>query len=148
MAQKVIVETVDDLDGSVGEDIMTVKFSLDGRAYEIDLNGGNAQKLRDKLAEFIAAGRLAHPHRSGTKTGTSVSARNTMSRERAHAIREWAQEAGYVIAGRGRISAAVICAYEQAQRELTTSGSQDEQAAKTSEEPKIVVEIRNPAFSG
>ena len=37
MAQKVIVELVDDLDGTVSEDISTVTFALDGVSYEIDL---------------------------------------------------------------------------------------------------------------
>lgn len=71
-----------------------------------------------------------------------------MSRERAHTTREWAQESGHVIAGRGRISAEVIGAYERARRELAASRSQDGHAVKASEESKIVAEIRNPAFSG
>lgn len=53
MAQQTIVQYVDDLDGSVGEDIETVSFGLDGASYEIDLSQDNAERLREHLAEFI-----------------------------------------------------------------------------------------------
>jgi len=115
MAQKVVVEMVDDLDGSPGGDVTTVGFALDGRSYEIDLNGRNAENLRASLAEFIAASRR---HRAGRGGGTvkAAPAHDAAARERAHAIREWAREAGHEVSGRGRIPAAVVDAYEQAQR--------------------------------
>ena len=43
---------VDDLDGSQ-DDVHTVRFSLDGTDFEIDLNAGNEARLRDKLARFV-----------------------------------------------------------------------------------------------
>jgi hypothetical protein len=55
MAQRTIVELVDDLDGTTGGDIQTVTFGLDGVTYEIDLNEANAASLRDHLAEFIGS---------------------------------------------------------------------------------------------
>jgi len=115
MAQKVIVEMVDDLEGSPGGDVTTVGFALDGRSYEIDLNSRNAEKLRDSLAEFIAASRR---HRAGRGGGTAkvAPAHDSAARERAHAIREWAREAGHEVSGRGRIPAAVVDAYAQAQQ--------------------------------
>ena len=115
MAQKVVVEMVDDLDGSPGGDVTTVGFALDGRSYEIDLNGRNAENLRASLAEFIAASRR---HRAGRGGGTvkAAPAHDAAARERAHAIREWAREAGHEVSGRGRIPAAVVDAYEQAQQ--------------------------------
>ncbi|MFD1044371.1 Lsr2 family protein, partial [Kibdelosporangium lantanae] len=57
MAQKVTVELVDDLDGTVAEDISTVTFGLDGVAYEIDLTVGNAEKLRKLLDDFVGGAR-------------------------------------------------------------------------------------------
>ena len=57
MAQKHIVQLIDDLDGSAATE--TVSFSLDGAAYEIDLSAGNATKLRDALSNYIANGRRA-----------------------------------------------------------------------------------------
>jgi hypothetical protein len=115
MAQKVFVEMVDDLDGSVTEDVTTIGFALDGRSYEIDLGSRNAEKLRDGLAEFIAAGRRQRAGRSGGRARGS-STPEPAARERAHAIREWAREAGHEVSVRGRISAAVVEAYEAAQQ--------------------------------
>ncbi len=50
MAQKMLVQFVDDLDGTSSEDVSTVQFGLDGVSYEIDLNAVNAERLRDALA--------------------------------------------------------------------------------------------------
>ena len=55
MAQRVQTLFIDDLDGSAAEG--TVRFGLDGTEYEIDLNTGHAQQLRDALAVFVRAGR-------------------------------------------------------------------------------------------
>ena len=57
MAQKVVVELVDDLDGTASEDINTVTFSLDGANYEIDLTENNAERLRGSLARYLGAAR-------------------------------------------------------------------------------------------
>ncbi|MBC7269564.1 MAG: Lsr2 family protein, partial [Streptomyces sp.] len=48
MAQKNVVMLIDDLDGGDADE--TVSFSLDGVSYEIDLNAGNAAKMREALA--------------------------------------------------------------------------------------------------
>ncbi|MBO0851506.1 MAG: Lsr2 family protein, partial [Pseudonocardia sp.] len=55
MAQKVTVSLIDDLDGNKADE--TVEFGLDGKSYEIDLSSGNAGKLRDALADYVAAAR-------------------------------------------------------------------------------------------
>ena len=55
MAQKITVVLEDDLDGGPASE--TVLFSLDGVAYEIDLNDGNAAGLRDAMAPYVGAGR-------------------------------------------------------------------------------------------
>jgi hypothetical protein len=115
MAQKVFVEMVDDLDGSVGEGVTTVGFALDGRSYEIDLNSDNAEKLRESLAEFIAAGRRQRSGRAASRPQASASV-DPAARERAHAIREWARGAGHDVSERGRIPAVVAEAYEAAQQ--------------------------------
>jgi hypothetical protein len=55
MSQKVNVLLVDDIDGSdAGE---TIPFSLDGTAYEIDLNGEHAHELRGHLERYVKAAR-------------------------------------------------------------------------------------------
>ncbi|MDL4776862.1 MULTISPECIES: histone-like nucleoid-structuring protein Lsr2 [Thermomonosporaceae] len=106
MAQKVQVLLVDDLDG--GEAVETVSFSLDGRAYEIDLNKKNAAKLRKAIAPFLENARKARP------TGRKSAARAAGSRERSSEIREWARSAGVKVNERGRIPANVIEKYEAA----------------------------------
>ena len=55
--RKVQVVLQDDINGS--EPAKTVHFSLDGKAYEIDLSEQNAAALRDALAPWIAAARRA-----------------------------------------------------------------------------------------
>ena len=46
---------VDALDGSPGAH--TVRFGLDGEAYEIDLTDAHAQQFRELLAPYVSAGR-------------------------------------------------------------------------------------------
>ena len=115
MAQKVVVELVDDLDGTASDDISTVTFALDGVSYEIDLNEDNANTLRDAFSDFIAAGRRTGG-RAKRGAGTARSAaRPQADREQTKAIRAWARENGFDMAERGRIPVTVIQAYEEAQ---------------------------------
>jgi hypothetical protein len=112
MAQQVIVELVDDLDGTTSEDISTVSFGLDGAIYEIDLTDANAQALRSSLEQFVGAAR-----RTGgrLKRGTATApARSSANREQTQAIREWARQQGYDLADRGRIPFNVIEAFDTA----------------------------------
>ena len=55
VAQKIQTLFIDDLDGSAAEG--TVRFSLDGTEYEIDLNARHTQELRDALARYAGAAR-------------------------------------------------------------------------------------------
>lgn len=107
MAQKVIVQMTDDIDGS--EAIETVRFSIDGSAYEIDLNEGNADKLRGTLHAYMESGRRLKATRGG-----KAQARSTNSRERSAEVREWARANGIKVNERGRIPANVIEQYEAA----------------------------------
>lgn len=120
MAQKVMVQLVDDLDGAQSEDISTVTFGLDGVTYEIDLTDKNANNLRKSLEEYVA-----HARRTGgrLKRGTPAAGSNgsvTASHEQAQAIREWARRNGHEVSNRGRISASLIEAFEAAQTEANT----------------------------
>ncbi|MFC4563880.1 Lsr2 family protein [Nocardiopsis mangrovi] len=110
MAQKVQVLLVDDLDGGEAEE--TVSFGVDGAAYEIDLSGNNASKLRDALAPFVEAARKA-PAKGGR--GSARAQRNAPSRERSAEIRAWAKAAGKQVNERGRIPAAIVAEFKAAQ---------------------------------
>lgn len=57
MAQSTIVYLTDDLDGSDADE--TIKFGLDGKSYEIDLNKKNASALRRVLRPYVEGGRSA-----------------------------------------------------------------------------------------
>jgi hypothetical protein len=112
MAQKVLVEMLDDLDGTPAAH--TVPFSLDGVTYEIDLSDDNAAALRDRLARYIAAGRRTGGRKVRVATGQSTVTRSA-DRERSRAIRAWAVENGYAMPERGRLSSEVVAAYDAAQ---------------------------------
>jgi len=114
MAQKVIVELVDDLDGTTGKDVATVTFALDGADYAIDLNDSNADRLRDTLSTYVAAGRRTGGRVQRAQSGKPAE-RATAHREQTQAIRTWARENGFDVSDRGRIPANVKDAYELAQ---------------------------------
>jgi len=113
MAQKVLVQLVDDLDGTSSQDVSTVLFGLDGVSYEIDLSDTNAERLRESLQEFVDSAR---------RTGGRIKrdARPPQSSKSANSgeagqIREWALDNGFELAGRGRIPTQVIEAYKETQ---------------------------------
>ncbi|MFL6141775.1 MAG: Lsr2 family protein [Labedaea sp.] len=115
MAQKVIVELVDDLDGTASDDINTVSFALDGASYEIDLTEHNAGRLRDAVADYVAAARRTGGRvKRGTAPSTSPPARPSANREQTRAIRDWARRNGFDLGERGRIPANVLDAFDHA----------------------------------
>lgn len=109
MAQKTVVELVDDLDG--GEADETVTFALDGVDFRIDLSTENANRLRDTLAEYVGHARRT----GGRKKGTTVpAARNGNGKPDTQAIREWARSQGETVAERGRISHDLLVRFQEA----------------------------------
>jgi len=121
MAQKVIVELVDDLDGTVSPEISTVSFGLDGVEYEIDLTEANAKALRGTLEQFVGpARRTGGRLKRGAGTAT---ARQPANREQTQAIREWARQHGYDLADRGRIPANIVEAFNDAHAGSSKSSS-------------------------
>jgi len=109
MAQRTIVTLADDLDGGDADE--TVSFGVDGVHYKIDLSEGNATKLRDKLAMFVAHGRRT----GGTGRRTRAASTSATDPEQNQRIRTWAREAGFPINDRGRISAEIIDKFHAAQ---------------------------------
>lgn len=104
------VRLVDDIDGS--EAAETVEFALDGRGWEIDLNGENAKELREALAGFIESARPRGKVMLGAFTQVRATRTGT-NRQYNQAVREWARANGHTVADRGRVHASVIKAYEQ-----------------------------------
>ena len=123
MAQKTIVTLVDDLTGEEAEDITTVEFALDGVTYEIDLDDKNSARLRDALAEYVAAARRTGGRRSsaggngrrrsGAGTGPPrATSPGGYDRETSKQIREWAKGQGFEVSDRGRVPNNVVEAWE------------------------------------
>lgn len=110
MAQKTVVELVDDLDG--GEADETVTFALDGVDFHIDLSAENANRLRDTLAEYVENARRTGG-RKGSKTGKAP-ARSSNGKPDTQAIREWARSRGETVAERGRISHDLLVRFQEA----------------------------------
>ncbi|MGH8791229.1 MAG: histone-like nucleoid-structuring protein Lsr2 [Stackebrandtia sp.] len=111
MAQKVQVILVDDLDGGTAEE--TVKFGMDGIAYEIDLSHEHAGTLREALADYVnVARRMGRYSTSGKAAATAApKARTPIDREQNKAIREWAAREGKKVSDRGRIPQHIIDEY-------------------------------------
>ncbi|ALE75755.1 Histone protein Lsr2 [Pseudonocardia sp. Ae168_Ps1] len=112
MAQIKEVRLVDDLSGDAADE--TIEFGLDGRNYEIDLTDDNAKKLRDVLADYVAAARRAAGPAARRRGASNAAARRpSVDREQNQAIREWARKRGMKVSDRGRIPAEVLEAYHQ-----------------------------------
>lgn len=107
MARRVLLQLVDDVDGSEADE--TVAFSLDGTGYEIDLSAPNASKLRSLFTAWIehARGPIKRG-RGSTSSGLSAS--------ELRAIRDWASQRGHHLSDRGRVPSTVIAAYRREQR--------------------------------
>jgi hypothetical protein len=109
VAQKTVVELVDDLDGGKADE--TVAFAIDGVDFLIDLSAENATRLRESLAEFVG-----HARKTGTKRGKAAAGRKAQAADKPdnQAIREWARSQGETIAERGRIPQALVMRFQEA----------------------------------
>ncbi|GGM04221.1 histone-like nucleoid-structuring protein Lsr2 [Nakamurella endophytica] len=120
MASVTTVSLLDDLDGTSAAE--TVVFGLDGASYEIDLTEKNARKLRDAMANYVAHARRVDGGRRAAGAGRTRArqakatrpSRSAPDREQTAAIREWARANGHEVSERGRLSAAVLEAFEAA----------------------------------
>jgi nucleoid-associated protein Lsr2 len=109
VAQKIQTLFIDDLDGSEAEG--TICFALDGTEYEIDLNAGHAQALRDALARYVHAARRARGGaRRPARGGRRASAGGVDSTE----VREWAKAQGIAVKDRGRVPAELVVKFKAA----------------------------------
>lgn len=91
MAKTVIVQLIDDLDGSDAEE--TISFSIDGKSYQIDLNSKNATAFRGGFAKYIDKSRsLGRQGTGGTRqsASTAVTLFSQLSAEEKERFRAWA----------------------------------------------------------
>ncbi|MFE5709086.1 Lsr2 family protein [Rhodococcus koreensis] len=112
MARKIVVEHIDDIDGTPiqngnGE---TIAFSVGGVDYEIDLKDENAKEFHSTLTYYIE-----HATRvGGRKCRSTPEVKSSRGRKQAKEIREWATTEGYELSPRGRIPAQIEEAYSAA----------------------------------
>ncbi len=100
---------IDDIDSSAAEG--TIRFGLDGTEYEIDLNAGHAQQLRDALAAYIRAGRrVSGSSRRPARGGRQGPASGLNTTE----VREWAKAQGIDVKDRGRVPAELVVKFKAA----------------------------------
>ncbi|MGV9870522.1 histone-like nucleoid-structuring protein Lsr2 [Rhodococcus koreensis] len=114
MARKVVVELVDDIDGTVfGDDGESISYAVDGVEYVIDLKDEHAKELRETFEYYIAHSTRAggRKHRSD-RTGTATPARRPVGETKK--IRAWAIEKGHTLSSRGRIPAEIEQAFHDA----------------------------------
>ena len=105
MAERVTIELVDDLDGSVADE--TVRFAWEGKPLVIDLNKKNADKLRKAIEPFAAAARSdgtvkAPAARRRLSGGSASGNRQQDSGAATSVIRAWARQNGIEVPDRGR----------------------------------------------
>lgn len=104
--RKTVVILEDDLDGFKADE--TLNFSVDGTAYEIDLNSEHANELRSALSRYTSAARTTsggrgRPARKSAAVGPD-----------SKAIRLWAIDNGLQVNTRGRIQADIAERYQAA----------------------------------
>jgi hypothetical protein len=88
MAQRVICDLVDDLDGGIAQE--TVTFGLDGKEFEIDLSEENAKLLRDRLDRYLSVARRTGGRR---RVSSPAGPRSSSDHQRSQGIRSWAATA-------------------------------------------------------
>lgn len=114
MAQKVITEFIDDIDGSAAE--RTFTFAVDGTNYEIDLSADNIAEFNSAIGGFIESARKIKGSKNsdGRRARSAEAEGGRQSRKQTQAVREWARQHGHNISNRGRIPASIQQAFDQA----------------------------------
>jgi hypothetical protein len=109
VAQKTIVKTYDDLDGSeIDAGGKSITFSIEGSTYEIDLSSKNVDKMRQDFAVYTQKARKVS-NRAGRGSAKAEPAPLD-----TRAVRAWAEEQGIEVSARGRLSSDLIERYRAA----------------------------------
>lgn len=99
----------DDFDGTPADE--TVRFTVDGTTYELDLSAANAAEWRETVAPWIEAARKVPK----TRAPRTVKAKSSSSKRRSNAaeVRKWAAQNGLEVKPTGIVPTDVVRAYEQ-----------------------------------
>jgi hypothetical protein len=112
---KTITTYTDDLtrEELAEDDAVTVEFSYGGTAYEIDLSKENAAEFDSVMEKYLDHARPIIKNARKTSTKAKDSRPTDYNKEERQAIREWGAAHGFS-AGKGRLSAALVEAYNKA----------------------------------
>ena len=102
MAQRVQVLLVCDLHDDDTEGTETLRFSLEGASYEIDVCAAHGAALRDAFAPYVGAARRAG------RSGSGGRRRRVATGVDPAAVRAWAKSQGLKVNERGRIPADIV----------------------------------------
>ncbi len=107
MAQRISVELIDDVDGKRADE--TVRFSLDGVEYEIDMTKKNAAALRKAFSPW-----QDHARRVAGRRKTQTPPTRVDVGVDTRAVRAWAESHGHTVPARGRIRSEIVDLYRAA----------------------------------
>ena len=115
MAERIILQLVDDMNGAEIEDGAgeRIQFSLRGVDYQIDLTLANVAKMDKAFKPYVEAATKVRGTK-GRRAKSSGRAAAASSKERLAEIREWARSNGYELSDRGRIKAEIVDAFDAA----------------------------------
>lgn len=116
MARREITQFIDDIDNTPlsESEVNSIRFSIDGSSYVLDLSEKNAAEFRELLAPYV---KVASPAPSSRRSGSRRSGSRSSGgakRSNSRAIREWAQAQGLKVADRGTIPSHIVDAYNEA----------------------------------
>lgn len=119
MAERVVRQLIDDLDGSDISDGggERIEFSVRGVEYQIDLAASNIAKLDKALKPFVEAAskvRGTRSRRAVKSISLNGNGNGGGSKEQLAAIRKWARKNGFEVSDRGRIKGEILEAFEAA----------------------------------
>lgn len=124
MAREQITIYRDDLTGEPIEegDVVTLRFTWSGTAYQLDLTSANATKMDAAMQEYVKHATPVH-EAVAERYGAPAAPRTRRPRGsvpldtnklRTQEMRLWLQENGFKIGQKGRIPAEMVAAYEAA----------------------------------
>lgn len=91
----------------------TIRFSVNGAEYEIDLSRSNAGKFHDQLRPYREAARRVRAQRSAPRPAAQ--------RDHTAKIRYWARANDIEVSNFGRLPAVLVARYEAAQGQLVSA---------------------------
>ncbi|MGP9723231.1 histone-like nucleoid-structuring protein Lsr2 [Corynebacterium sp. AOP40-9SA-29] len=118
MGRRTVITYVDDIDREelAPDEVRNVNFGFRGTDYVLDLSELNAEIFAEELEPYLKVARKVRAS-SGPRQakGTlSANAARVQRAKRNQRIRDWANDNGFVVSSRGKLSDEVITAYEVA----------------------------------